>query len=198
MAVDFMFNDDALKIMADIITQYPSLQPTNDSRPVYGTALVNMIGKDKADKLITETSLYGMTKKVPEELQHTLTLTDLKFFWSKERTAYYSKGAIGVGLAGKNYIGRMMFGKLEIIRRRSGDVFNLYIEVDGSIWFYFNYARGVMQAISSEEKFNFAIDNMKPEKRVASEKGGLDPYQFMLSTERKKSEFLKRLKDQGM
>jgi hypothetical protein len=33
---------------------------------------------------------------------------------------------------------------------------------------------------------------MKPEKRVAESKGDTPPYEFMLSTDRKKAEFVKK------
>jgi hypothetical protein len=49
-----------------------------------------------------------------------------------------------------------------------------------------------MQAISSESKFNDFINNMKEEKRVADEKGGKQPYQYMVSTERKKNDFVRK------
>jgi hypothetical protein len=52
-----------------------------------------------------------------------------------------------------------------------------------------------MQAISSDIKFNDIINNMKPEKRVADEKDGKAPFQYLLSTERKKNEFLKRVEN---
>jgi hypothetical protein len=198
MALDFLFNDDAMKVMTDAIEASPALKPTVDTRPVYVNALSNMIGKDKAEKFTAETSMYGTTKKLPAGLQHTLLLTDLKFYWSKERASFISTGFIGVGAAGKNYAGRLMEGKFEIIRRRSGDVLNIYFEPIPSVWFYFNYQRGVLQAYSSEEKFNTAIDGMKPEKRELKEKDGQEPYQFMLSTERKKTEFLKRMKESGL
>jgi hypothetical protein len=49
-----------------------------------------------------------------------------------------------------------------------------------------------MQSISSDNKFNDAINGMKPEKRVAESKGDTPPYEFMLSTDRKKAEFVKK------
>jgi hypothetical protein len=198
MAIDFMFNDDALKMMADMFNSLPALQPTVDDRPVYKNALTNMIGKSKTEKLISEAGLYGAARKIPSELQHTLLFSDLKFYWSKERASYLSTGQIGLGVVGKTYVGRMVTAKFEIMRRRSGDVFNIYLEGLPDVWYYFNYQRGVLQAYSSDEKFNRVIDEMKPDKRVASEKGGLEPYQFMIASERKKSEFLKRMKDAGL
>jgi hypothetical protein len=52
-----------------------------------------------------------------------------------------------------------------------------------------------MQAVSSSIKFNEIINNMKPDKRVADEKGGKAPYQYLLSTDRKKLEFIRRIED---
>ncbi len=192
MDMDFFFNSDALKMMAELILSYPTLPPSNDNRTVFQGGMTNLLGKEEADKFISEISLYGTPKKVPEALQHAIFLSDVKFYWDKESLSYKSVGSIGVGYVGKVPISRMVRGYVEIARKRSGDVFNFYIELDGNTYFFFNYQRGVMQAISSDMKFNDLINNMKPDKRVADEKDGKAPYQFLLSTERKKNEFVKR------
>jgi hypothetical protein len=189
---DFMFNEDALKFFANTIIDNPTLPPTNDNRPVYQRALSQVLGKDKAAKVTSEINLYGAPKKIPDELQHSIVLSDLKFYWDKTTLTFRSNGNIGVGFIGKNVIGRMLTGYFEIQRKRTGDALNLYLEVNPSTWYYFNYQRGVMQAISSESKFNDFINNMKEEKRVADEKGGKMPYQYMISTVRKKSDFVRR------
>jgi len=193
--LDFFFNDEALKAMADNILTYPTLPPTNESRPVFQNGMKTLMGREQADKFISEISLYGTPKKVPAELQHSLFLSDVKFFWHKESLSYKSVGNIGVGYIGKNPVGRMIKGYIEIARKRSGDIFNFYLELDGNSYYFFNYQRGVMQVISSDIKFNDIINNMKPDKRVADEKGDQAPYQYLLSTERKKSEFLKRVEN---
>ena len=176
-----------------MILAYPTIPPTNDNRPVFQNGLANLMGKDQADKFISEVTLYGSPKKVPEQLQHSIFLTDLKFYWDKEFLTYRTVGSIGVGYVGKMSVNRLVRGYVEIARKRSGDVFNFYLELDGNTYFYFTYARGVMQAISSDLKFNDVINNMKPDKRVADEKDGKAPYQYLLSTERKKNEFVKRV-----
>jgi hypothetical protein len=169
------------------------LAPSNEKRPVYQRALVQLLGKEKSDKINSETNLYGTPKKVPEELEASLVLSELNLHWDKPNLAFRSSGLIGVGFVNKVGLGRNIPGYFEIQRKRSGDALNLYLEINPSTWFYFNYQRGVMQAISSESKFNDIINNMKPEKRVADEKDGKQPYQYMVSTERKKSEFIKRM-----
>jgi len=191
--MDFMFNDDALKAIAQMILSYPTLPPVNDNRPVFQNGVVNFLGKEQGDKYLSEISLYGNPKKVPTEFSHSIFLSDVKFYWDKESLSYKSFGSIGVGYVGKEPVGRMVRGYVEIARKRSGDVFNFYLELDGNTYFFFNYQRGVMQAISSDIKFNDMINNMKPDKRVADEKDGKAPYQYLLSTERKKNEFVKRV-----
>ncbi len=196
--LDFFFNDEALKVMSELILSYPTLPPTNDNRPVYQEGMRVILGKEDADKFISEISLFGIPKKVPEKLSHSIFLSEVKLEWVKESLSFKSNGNIGIGIVAKNPVNRKVKGYLEIARKRSGDVFNFYFELDGITWFYFNYSRGVMQVISSEGKFNEIINNMKPEKRVASDKGGLAPYQYILSTDRKKNQFLSRFLDEGI
>ncbi|MBK7964286.1 MAG: hypothetical protein IPK10_02505 [Bacteroidetes bacterium] len=125
-------------------------------------------------------------------MQQTIFLSDLKLYWDMQAQAFRSNGPIGIGFIGKEAISRQMVGYFEIQRRRGNDVFNLYLESDKGTWWYFNYSRGIMQSISSDNKYNDAINNLKPEKRVASAKGDTPTYEYMLSTDRKKAEFIKK------
>ena len=191
--LDFMFNNDALKMMSDLILSYPTLPAVSDNREVFREGIPVLMGTEKAGKFFEEVALYGNPKKTPDELSNSIFLTDLKLFWNKNDMTYRSVGNIGVGYVGKNPVNRMLKGYLEVARKRSGDIFNLFLELDGNTWFFFNYQRGVMQVISSDPKFNDVINNMKPEKRVADEKDGNPPYQYLISTERRKTEFVKRM-----
>jgi hypothetical protein len=196
VGLDFFFNDDAMKSMHELITGNPSLNPTVDTRATWTNAMNELIGVEKTQKLISEFNLYGAPKRVPQELQQTIFLTDVKLYWDTETQSYRSKGPIGVGFIGKTTISRLMKGCLEIQRKRGGEVFNFYLESDNATWWYFNYSRGIMQSVASDNKFNDAINGMKPDKRVADTKGDKPPYEFMLSTDRKKAEFLKKFNAQ--
>jgi len=52
------------------------------------------------------------------------------------------------------------------------------------------------RARAASSKFNDAISTIKPEKRVADTKGNKEAYEYMLSTDRKKAEFIRRIKGQ--
>ena len=84
-----------------------------------------------------------------------------------------------------------MDGGIMIEKRRSGDIVDIYIEIDPQNWYYFNYRRGLMKAVSSNEEFNNEIQALKRDDRRYDNKKGEDPFTFMLGTEREKQSFIR-------
>src|ERR1043166_3609280 len=132
---------------------------------------------------------------MPDELRHTLFITRMKMVWNNESRSFRSEGLISVGSIDKYSINRQMEGNVEIIRKKSGDVLNIYLAPEHAAWFYFNYTRGILQTISSYAGYNDAINKLKPEKRV--NKGDKQSFEYMLSTDRKVRDFLKKLQPQA-
>ncbi len=190
--LDFLFSDDALEAMTDQVLFNPSLSGTDQSRPAFKKAIYEILGKDKGDKHLSDIALFGSPKKLPGDLKHSIVLNQVNLYWDREEQAFKSYGKIGIGNFGKSVIDRTVNGYVQFQNKRSGDAFDLYFETDPSTWFYFNYQRGMLQAVSSEAKFNDAISNTKEEKRVADEKDGKSPFRYQLSTERKKNEFIRK------
>jgi hypothetical protein len=191
-AVDFFFNEDALKVMSTQLSTNTALQATQDAgRLTYEHGLTELVGKEKADKLIAELNLYGAFKKIPEELKHTLFITELKMVWNDESRTYRSVGQIGIGSIDKTSINRRVNGIVEIAHKRSGDAFNIYLEPEKGQWYFFSYTRGLMQAISSLTAFNDEIVKVKPDKRVKEVKDKPD-YEYILSTERAMKTFVRK------
>jgi hypothetical protein len=192
MALDFYFNDEALKSMADYFGVTASLPPTADnSRATYEEGLGEFAGKEKAEKMITEMNLYGSFKKIPDELRHTFFFTDIKMRWDKSNRTFKSVGPIGIGSIDKTSVNKFVNGFIEIVHKRSGDAITVYLEPENQTWFYFSYSRGVMQTLSSQSVFNDAINKLKPEKRVNKEKDKPD-FEFMLTTDRAVQNFKKK------
>lgn len=192
--LDFFFADEAMKMFADNISGTGNLPPTQDyNRPTFIKGAAEIVGKEKADKIINEMNLYGLMKKVPDELAKTIFFTDLKMFWNPQTNSYRSVGDIGIGYMGKEQINRKVKGNIEFMRKRSSDVLNIYIEVDKFTWYFFSYQRGLLQTISSNKNYNDFITLMKPEKRIAKTKKEEPDFEFLLSTDRRKNDFLKRL-----
>jgi len=193
MTLNFFFSEDALKLMSDNISMNASLQATQDAgRPTFERGLAEIAGKDKAEKMLTELNLYGSFKKIPEELRQTFFITELKMAWNNDTRTYRSSGTIGISNIDKTSINRRVPGYVEIVHKRSGDVFNLYLEPENGTWYYFSYTRGLMQSISSYSAFNESIEKLKPEKRIKKAKDKSD-FEYILSTDRAVRNFLKRM-----
>ncbi len=192
MAFDFFFEEGAITKMADAISNFAGLEPTDFSRPVFEKGMREMLGKEQADKLISQLSLYGSLKKFPDELKKTLILSDVKMKWNKVTRSYTSYGKIGVGNIYKNQINRLVDGRIEIIKKKSGDILNIYLELDSNNWYYFNYTRQNMLAVSSNEVFNTAIKDLKPDKREKAGENGQPKYFFNACPPAKKTQFLRK------
>ena len=192
-AVDFFFNEDALKVMSTQLSTNAMLKPTQDvGQQTYEHGLTELVGKEKTDKFIAELNLYGAFKKIPEELRHTFFITELKMVWDNNSRTYRSVGQIGIGGIDKVNINRRMNGFVEIVHKRSGDAFNIYLEPENGQWYFFSYTRGLLQAISSYSAFNEEINKVKPEKRVKKIKDKPD-FEYILSTDRAVKNFLRKM-----
>lgn len=193
MVLDFFFNDDAMKYFSDVLENYSGLEAIDVTEDNYYKALAYLIGIEEADKLMADANLYGYFKKFPSKLTHTLYLTNVNMKWDSRLKSFVSDGTIGVGSVGKTQVNKYVFGRIEIVRKRGGDVLTMYLEVDPEVWFFFTYSKGLLQALSSDAEFNKPIIEAKPDKRQLKGKAGEPAIRYVISTERKKKDFLKKL-----
>ncbi len=192
-AYDFFFNEEALKVFADAVNASSS-KGIDVAGINYTRALREFAGKDEANKIITELSLYGQYRKFPDILDHTIVLSGLQMSWNKELRSYISKGPIGINNLGKLPVNKQVNGYVEIGKRRSGDIINLYFEPVENQWYYFTYSNGTMQVISSNKAFNDKLLGLKSNQRVIKGERGQPSYQFILGTGEKKAVFLRKMK----
>jgi hypothetical protein len=194
MMFDFFFAENALDKMSDHIVNTGELKATDFSKPVFEKGMRELLGKEQADKLISQLNLYGSYKKMPDELKKTLFLTDVKMKWNKDTRSYTSTGKIGIGNIDKTQINKYVDGRIELVKKRGGDILNIYLELDGNNWYYFNYTRGLMLAVSSNEAFNNILKELKADKREkAGDKDKKEPnYSFNICPPSKKTQFLRK------
>lgn len=190
--LDFYFNDDAMLIFQESLLNNTGLEGVNLNSELFTKYLGEVVGLEEADNFFTELSLYGQIKKMPEKLIHTFTFVDVNFSYNKITKSYVSEGKIGISMLGKTQINRYVDGRIELQLRRGGDRLTFYLEVEPSVWFFFSYANGLMQAFSSEKAFNDFIINANPESRQLSAKDGEKAYSYYISTQRRKDAFLKK------
>ncbi len=197
MGVNFFFDDGAMKGVTESLEAKTDAEAVNTSRPTYEKGLRELLNKEDADKLISQINLYGTFKKLPDELEQTFFFNELKLKWNQPSRSFQSVGKLGIASMFKTQLNKKVDGYMEIIKKRSGEQLNLYIKLDEENWYFFNYANGLMQAISSDAKFNEAIKLLKPEKRRLEVDKGQKAYAFILSTEKKKKDFVKKMESKN-
>ncbi|MBI4929389.1 MAG: hypothetical protein HY841_01405 [Bacteroidetes bacterium] len=194
MAMDFFFDNSALDKMADLISATETLSGVVVGSN-YEQGLHELLGKEKADKLIAEINLYGKFKKFPDELEHTLFLTEVNMQWDKKNNAYVSSGGIGMGTVRRTQVNKMVDGKIVLWKKRTGDILDVYLEVDKNNWYYFRYTKGFLSAVSSDPAFNKIIQDLKSDKRSLKTDRGQTPYEFSIGSEQQKNLFQRKFKE---
>jgi hypothetical protein len=191
LGVDFFFNDECLRIMSSrLIEHFPPLDAV-----FYGTeyekALIEMVGKERTTKLIQELNLYGSFKKQPKEMLKTMFLSDVELTWNAETGSYRYKGFLGITSVDKYQVNKMVFGLVEFKKKRNGDELSIYFEPSDDSWFFFNYKRGMLGAISSHDDFNAQIRDTKDDKRTKKAEKGKPKITYVLSTAIQRRNFVR-------
>lgn len=81
--------------------------------------------------------------------------------YDKVSRSFLSMGKIGLGVINKSEIYKQVPGHIQIQRKKGGDNFTLYFELDPQTWYYFYYFKGVMSVVSSNAEFNNTIKELK-------------------------------------
>ncbi len=194
MGIDFFIDNKCMEIFYKDITNAGGMEPIDLTRNVFVKGLYELVGESKANELISEYSL-GKFKKMPKELDHTIMLTDVKFKWNQQSKSYISDTLIGVGMIGKEYVNRIAMGYMEIVKKRSGDKFTLYLQLSDDVWYYFSYGNFLMQVLSSNEDFNTVVKTLKPDQRKLETEKGQAAYSYFLAQTSAVKKFKKRMQD---
>jgi hypothetical protein len=195
LMMDFFMDDEMIKLMAHEIDSAPDLTPVDLNRSVWKKTLNRTIGETRAQELSDELNLFGTIKELPEELRHTLILSELNLKWNDVRNSWQSEGPIGIASIDDVQINKKVNGYLELQIKRSGDILDFYLEIDDRTYYYFGYTRGVMQTLSSNPVYVETIMNMKTKDRKMRVRRNETSYIYMVSTDRKKNNFYRRYRD---
>jgi len=192
MAVDFFLDGKLLDNFSKSLNDQPGLEPIDYTRDEYKNAIYQWLGKERGEELMNELSLMGSYREIPEEFNHTLFLTDLKLKWNPDKGSYQSVGKIGIGNVLDQPVNKLVDGHLELVHRRGGDTFTLYVEFDQNSYFFFYYSRGLLQVMAgpTNEKFNNRVRAIKPKKRKMKTKSGEQRFEFALGQYRLIRNFL--------
>ncbi|MCB0819265.1 MAG: hypothetical protein KDC13_01485 [Bacteroidetes bacterium] len=192
LIVDFFLQPELWKFMEEAFSSTTGLQAADVSSQLYKQSLTALIGKEPADKVIKDLGSTGTIKRFPDELNKALVFSNLELKWNNESSSWVSEGWLSLSNFGKTPVNKVVKGKIELVKKRGGDILNIYIEVDSNKWYFFNYTRNIMYVIAGEEAFNVAVREMDAKKRSVDGEDGKAPYQFMIGVEKRKRDFLNR------
>ena len=189
LTIDFFFNNNAIKRMADDINENINLESVDFTRTTYEKGLREILGTERADEVISQLSLNGKIKRFPDELNRRLVFNEVKLKWNEELNAYKSFGKLGLTNINKEEVNKSLNGGIMITKSRGGDRVDIYLEMDAKNWYFFTYRRNLMKVISSNEDFNNQIKELKRDDRRYKNEKGEQPFTFMFGTEREVRDF---------
>ncbi len=192
IAIDFFLAPELWKMIEETIAATSGLAPSDVSSPDYKKALSGLIGKEQADKVLKDIAATGSIKKFPDELNHSIVFSNVDMKWNTETRSYVSEGWLSVSNIGKTPVNKVIKGKIELVKKRGGDVLNFYIELESQKWYFFSYSRNIMNVIAGDEPFNVAVRELDAKKRSVDGENGTPPYQFMIGVEKRKRDFMER------
>jgi hypothetical protein len=193
MGLDFYFSQEALTMMADEIKLVPSLKPVNLNSESNTRGMQNLFGKAEAASLKDEMNLFGTSRNLPKDFSYEIFLNEVNLYWNEATSSFRSKGKIGLGFVGAQPLNLYVDGYVEIQRRRSGDMIDVYLKANQSTWYYFSYFRGVMMTQSGNNSYNTLIADTKANARKDPNSSVRVPYSYMISVEDRLSRFLRRM-----
>ena len=85
-------------------------------------------------------------------------------------------------------------GFVEFQKRRSGDLLDIYLEVDDATWYWFSYTRGVLMALSGNRSFNLTLTEEKTGDRRHPDHSVRTPYTYMVGVQERLDDFLRRMR----
>jgi hypothetical protein len=192
MLFDFHFLDNALERMVSEILAYPEQKVLDITKTHYEKMLRELLGLERSDKLISELSIKGEIKRLPDELVKSIVLGDVRMRWDGPEQSWLSEGEIGLATVLKKPVYRYVKGKVHLERKRSGDIMTIYLALDDQTYWFFQYTRNYLYAYSSDQQFNTMIAELKDDRKKLDGDKDQPPYQFTLATRQKVSDFRSR------
>ncbi len=195
LALHFYFSPEALKVMNEEIRTTPTLKSVNLNSDFYTRTMQNLIGSSIASQLREGMELFGISKSMPKEFNYEILLNDVKLYWNPATSSFRSKGRIGIGFIGSQPVNLYTDGFVEIQRRRSGDMIDIYLKASNSCWYYFSYLKGIMMTKGANESYNSIISAVRDKDRKDPESDSRDPYSFVIAPDSRLSGFLRRMSE---
>jgi hypothetical protein len=192
LGLDFFFSPEALKIMGSEIDSLPDLEPADLSLHHYQLAMRDLLGETQARRLERQLALTGSYDEIPPAWKHTIFFNDLPLKWNQATRSFRCNGKVGIGNIGDIQVNKKVNAYVELVERGSGDVFDIYLQVDRNTWYYIAYSPGGLQVLSSNRTFNDIVYSLKASDRRVKARLGQAQYVYSLAAQRRMELFIDR------
>lgn len=194
--VDFFFDSKVMQSIADTLLRRNDLLGVDMTTKKFRRGVTEVLGAAKANELFNEIQLYGTVRRLPKELDHTITFSALDLAWDTTASAFRSvKGAqIGVLSIGGVVVNKMVTGHVEYAKLYRGDMLTIYLELDPTSWFFFHYENQELLFVSSNGMFNTAVDMIKEPKRTMQVPKKEAQYKYSTTSEAWKSNVINMIR----
>ncbi len=200
LILDFPILDNSLEKMADKMKENTNLLPLELGKTFYKKSLMEILDRETAEKIESDITLKGEIKgKMPDEVKKSLYIADVRFKWNAEKQVYISEGLIGIATVGKHQVFKYVNGKIVVQKRITGskgdskDKVYVYLDLDPTQWFYFEYTAGKednLSVVAKDEEFNNEIMETKEDKLKYKGGKGVSDLVIQLAAGSKRSRFL--------
>ncbi len=198
LSFSFHFSPEALKLMADDIRSIPTLRAVNLSSEFNSKAMRDLIGEQAAKTLNEELQLFGVARSLPKEYASQIMLNDVTLKWNPYTMSFISTGRIGIGFIGDQPMNIYVDGWVELQRKRSGDLLDIYVKGNDNVWYWFSYVRGMLMSYSSNQTYNDLLSNTKEKMRRDPKATARVDFVYMLGLRDRLLNFLRRMESGGM
>lgn len=193
LMVNFHFSEAAFLIMAEDLNGVEK-SPVDIENDLLKEGLTAAAGDAAVQKMYADFTLSGQSRNIPAALLKSFIFTDVKMTYHTDSRSFVSKGPIGVVLVNGSPVFKYFDGYIQVVRRRSGDELNIYLELGRGHWYFFNYKTNQMLASSSRSDFNSAMKDVKTADRRDEQDKGESSYRFNISPDTQaKNRFLRNM-----
>lgn len=152
--LDFEFLPDATSLMLKLIDLNGfDINGDNKERPVFEKAMYELFPEKDVKNVMNDLTQSGMYK-LPKSMEKGFIISGVKLAWDQQKRSWRSvDNKISIMSVYDKQVNKEFKGYMEVVRKRSGNIVNIYFEVSGD-WFFYTFRQGQMEAISSDESFN--------------------------------------------
>ena len=189
LGIDFFFNEAALDAMYSAFMSAEA-KSSKLSAATFEKRMAEWSGFKIAKKVEKDRSTMGIAEAMPLDLQQMLLFSNVDFKWNTKKRAYIIDGKADLAFIKQFAVNKEVNVKAEIVRKRSGNSIDMFIELDKDNWFYFSYKSGMMQTLSSDGQYNTIVQGLKADERKQKVGLGEKSFSFIMAPESKKKRFL--------